>query len=236
MKWTVFDLEFNQLLPSIEEPWSNDLHITCASIFSDGDEWPQVWYERNEFNETPGDYMSEQTITAFVLTLSQLVQRGYSLVTWGGASSDWRMLHKECPSLRSLIVQLALNSVDVPMCACMSIGTMMGLNAACKALGYTLKDDASSSNVPDKWLAPEERQQVLQHVSSDAYATMFVLRQAVSTGQLPWITQRGQLKTWHNVSLQSVRACLSRELPNVPWTIQPNQNPKILARWLFFEI
>jgi hypothetical protein len=235
MKWTVFDLEFNQLLPNVEESWSPELHITCASIFSDGDEWPQVWYERT-LHDTPGDFMSETTLEAFIMTLSNLVQRGHTLATWGGASSDWRMLHKECPSLRSLIVTLALNSIDIPMCACMSIGTMMGLNAACKALGYSLKEDTSSSMVPEKWYDVGLRHEVLQHVSSDAYATMFVLRRAVQSGQLPWITQRGQLKTWQHVHLVNVRTCLSRELPHVPWTIQPNQNPKILARWLFFEI
>ena len=45
MKWTVFDLEFTELLPDLGQPLQTSIHIACASVMSTGDVFPQVWYE-----------------------------------------------------------------------------------------------------------------------------------------------------------------------------------------------
>lgn len=237
MQWTVFDLEFNALLPEPGQPWSEDLHITCGSIFSTCDLWPNVWYEAVGPNgpdgrESQGLYMSASTVKAFVEALETMASKGHILVTWGGSATDWRMLAKECPEKNDAIRALALNSVDIPMCSCMSIGMMMGLNAACMAIGLDLKDSEASSKVPDMWLQPDLREKVLQHVSNDSYATMQVVLRASLTKQLPWITKKGHLKTWTPVVFATVRQCLAKELPKVPFEIGPNHNAKLLARWL----
>lgn len=235
MKWTVFDLEFTELLPGLGQDWPPTLRISCGAIFSSGDNWPQVWHEKaTDASGTPGDYMSELTLIAFVEKLESLVADGHRIATWGGSATDWRLLVRECPSKADIVKTLALESVDLPMCACMSIGMMMGLNAACMALGFTLKDSEASANVPALWATRNlsTRNQVLQHVSNDAYATMLVLKHAETNGGLPWITLRGQLKLWSPVNFWSVRACLARELPHVPFQIQPQHNAKLLARWL----
>lgn len=238
MKWTVFDLEFTQLLPAVGQPWGPELHVACASMLSSGESWPQVWYEAPPAGTlAPGDYMSETTLAAFVEALEARVAAGFCIATWGGSASDWRMLAQQCPRKASAIRDLALGSVDVPMCSCMAIGTMMGLNAACKALGFSIKEEDSSQTVPATWGlgTPEARAKVLQHVSNDSFATMMVLKHAENTRVLPWITQRGQVKTWNNVQLLTVRTCLARELPATPWVIPPHQNAKLLARWLILE-
>ena len=84
--------------------------------------------------------MSEATLSAFVTVLESLVASGHKIATWGGSASDWRLLSRECPRKATRIRELALESVDVPMCSCMTIGMMMGLNAACMALGFQLKE------------------------------------------------------------------------------------------------
>lgn len=234
MKWTVFDFEFTELVPPFGTDWPATLRITCGSVFSCGDTWPQVWYEKPaEGSDVPGDHMSEATLSAFVDTLDALFAAGHTIVTWGGAATDWRLLMRECPSRAGAIKALALASVDVPMASCMTIGMMMGLNAACKALGYALKDTEASAGTPALWAAktPVARQQVLQHVSNDSYATMLVVKQAAHSGSLPWITRRGELRQWPAQFL-TVRECLARELPATPFQLAPNQNAKLLARWL----
>jgi hypothetical protein len=239
MKWAAFDLEFTKLLPGLDEEISDDLHISCASIITTGSAWPQVWYERPVHGgEMPNDYMSVKTLEAFLDSLYELVQNGHLLVTWGGSSSDWKLLAKEVPHRALDIVNMALQSVDVPMCTCMSIGMMMGLNAACKALGFSLKDDTSSENIPDLWNQKtlEARLKVLQHVSNDAFATMLVVKNAENSGQLAWISLKGHYKTWSPVHFLTVKACLSKELPSVPFQIGPNHNAKILARWLLLPV
>lgn len=233
MKWTVFDLEFNELLPQGDQPWPDSLHITCASVYSTGDTWPQVWHEVDAVST--GSTMSRRTLEAFVDTLGKKSEEGHTLVTWGGAASDWRMLARECSSKAAMVRQLALDSVDVPMCSCMAMGTMMGLNAACMALGFSLKEAEASASMPTMWASADGRAKVLQHVSNDSFATMLVVKHIETTASLPWITQKGQLKTWHGAHLMPVKACLARELPKVPWVIGPNHNPKVLARWLLLE-
>jgi hypothetical protein len=235
MKWTVFDLEFTELLPPVGEPWGSTVHISCGSIYSLGDQWPQVWYERS-FDYDVGDYMTERTVIAFVEALQQKVEQGHVLITWGGAATDWRMLYQECPRLRTKIKQLALHSIDIPLCAAMSMGMMMGLNSVCKALNISLKDSDSSSKVPYIWSFRERRQEVLQHVSNDSYSTAAVVVFAMSTKTLPWITQKGSVKVWENIQFMTVKYCLAKELPHVPWTIQPYHNPKILCRWLILDL
>ena len=224
MKWTVFDLEFTDLLPSGE--WPQSLHVACAAVVSADDLCPQVWHEYS------GDFMSEETLVAFVDLLSLKVSQGHTIATWGGSASDWRMLMRECPARADAIQALAMDSVDVPMCSCMSIGMMMGLNAACMALGFTLKDSGASASVPELWTHEEGRAKVLQHVSNDAHATMLVIKNATTSGSLPWVTQKGHTRTWDHVRWRSVRACLAEELPKVPFVIGPAHNAKLLARWL----
>jgi len=182
-------------------------------------------------------------------------------VTWGGSSSDWKMLYKECPSRRNLIKKLALKSIDIPLCSFMSIGQMMGLKASCSAIGMNLKEETDSSDVVAKWSlcayceiirntagatqnttqnlpcdsCLESRKLVIQHVSNDSYGTMQVLLHAVRNGSLPWITKRNQLKTWTPVAFLAVHECLQKEIPYTPWSIDASQNAKLMARWLVFE-
>ena len=231
MKWTVFDLEFTELLPDIGQPLRTSIHIACASIMSTGDIFPQVWYEFQPTTLEPGPFLSESTVRAFIATLVEKKNSGHTIVTWGGSSSDFKLLAKESRQ-DQLVRSLALDSIDIPMCACMAIGTMMGLNAASSALGLNLKESGSSKDVPEIWKLPGRRHEVIQHVSNDAFATMAVLDSLVRTSQLNWITQRGQLRTWHLQGLWTVRDCLAKELPVMPYTILPQFNAKILARWL----
>lgn len=235
MKWAVFDLEFTELLPKLDVALPNSIHIACASLIATGYTWPEVWYERSNEGDMPSDFMSEKTLEAFIDSLA-LLARDHTIVTWGGSASDWRLLEKECPKRSNQIRQMALDSVDLPMCSCVTIGMMMGLNAACMALGLSLKDSEASENIPQLWhKGPEARVQVLQHVSNDSFATMLVLKHAETTRSLPWISKKGHYKTWAPVQFLTVKACLARELPNVPFKINPEQNAKILARWLLLN-
>ena len=226
-KWTVFDFEFNQLLPEIGQEWPSDLHIICGSIFSSEDPFPSVWHESS------GTHMSSDTLESFLDFLFMKLSEGFTICTWGGSATDFRMFAKECPRRIQDVKFLALESVDVPLCACLSLGTMMGLNAACKAIGFQLKDEMSSQEIPAMWIQEDLRFKVLQHVSNDSYATLKVIEEAEKHKNLAWITQKGFVKYWNNIIFWNVRECLQKELPKVPWTILPNQNGKLMARWLF---
>lgn len=199
------------------------------------DMWPKVWFERGHAG-LPAEFMLPRTTEDFVRELSRLDALGYVLVTWGGTASDWRMLAKEVPHMRASVNALAMNSVDVPFCAFMQMGMMMGLNSACKALGWSLKSENDSTLVPLKWSTPSERTSVLQHVCNDSYATMMLVRLVATSSTMAWVTQRGHVRSWTPALLWTVKECLQRPLPTTPFPIADNVNGKLLARWLIYEI
>lgn len=109
MKCVVLDLEFTDLVPE-EALEVSALRIACAAtLLSDSGQNPLLW--------TPDENVEALSIDILVHLIAYLqtmTSMGYTLVTWGGMSSDFRMLCKECPHLKSTIQQLALQSIDVP--------------------------------------------------------------------------------------------------------------------------
>jgi hypothetical protein len=218
-KFVAFDLEFH------EAP--NGIQILCAASMSTDDAVPFVWFDND--NGHIADSLSEYTLANFVQFLMSKVNEGFCIVTWGGVGADFRHLCKLLPGLASEIKTLCLNSVDVPFASGSSIGMMMGLGSAAQALGIGKKTN-DSATIPSLWTS--SRHEVLQHVSTDTYLTVAVVRNAIAHNELHWITSRGIRKTWCPAKLVTVRACLQMPLPNVPFQLQDCMNPKMLSRWI----
>ena len=224
-KFVVFDLEFTKLVNN--NNWQ-ELHIACASTMKSDDSFPFVWYDRSSFGIA--DHISKSTLSNFIMYLQSLEALGYTIVTWGGAGADFRMLCKELPEMRNEILQLCLRHLDVPFASAMDIGMMMGLSACARAIGLEDKT-VKSSEIPELWRT--NKQLVLTHVSTDSYLTVLVVKHIANTGGLAWITQKGQTRAWNPVSLRNVQECLLLPLPAVPFPLVDHMNPKILSKWMF---
>lgn len=146
MKCVVLDLEFTELVPDDNLETSN-LQIACAAtLLSDCFE-PMIW--------APSEH--ESCLNAGVLAhlisyLMTMTQMGYQLVTWGGMSSDFRMLVKECPLMKASIQMLARSSLDIPFVSACTQGMMMSLSSVAQAMGLPDKIEGSSKDVPMLWL------------------------------------------------------------------------------------
>jgi hypothetical protein len=121
-----------------------------------------------------------------------MTQMGYQLVTWGGMSSDFRMLVKECPFLKDSVQELARSSLDIPFVSACTQGMMMSLASVAQACGFSDKVEGSSKEVPSLWVT--NRQAVYKHVSVDVTLTMKVYRNILQTGLLQWKTQKGFIR------------------------------------------
>lgn len=82
-----------------------------------------------------------------------MAQMGYQLVTWGGMSSDFRMLIKECPDLKETIKDLVKTSLDIPFVSACTQGMMMSLSSVANACGFPEKVEGSSKEIPNLWTA-----------------------------------------------------------------------------------
>lgn len=227
-KIIVFDLEFTELIP--KDGRLDNIHIACAATLISDETVPKVWVDKTNYGEI-SSYLSMSTLISFISYLESYVQTGYILYSWGGVASDFRILAKELPFLKDRIVQLCLVHYDIPFMACMHTGMMMGLSAASRAIFLEDKSN-SSSTVPELWR--KNKSIVMQHVSTDTYLTYQVLMQMSLNGTLKWITQKGHTKEWFPVHWRNVHECLQMPLPNVPFVIPDNMNPKLLSRWMFF--
>jgi hypothetical protein len=159
---------------------------------------------------------------------------GYTLVTWGGMSSDFRMLRKECPHLKDTLRSMALASIDVPFVSACHQGMLMSLASAGEALGISDKEPGSSKDIPKLW-RENQRDLVHEHVSRDVRLTMEVFQTVCLTGILQWKTQRGFIRKWsYPKEGQTVHRCLLVPKPVVPFEIKACMDPKIQSRWLYF--
>ena len=200
--------------------------------------------------------LDQETIVSLVVYLAQMCALGYDLVTWGGAAADWRVLYLAVPALlRSTVVLLTLQHIDVPLIPCSSLGMIMGLSAACVGMEIapsapTLLTD--SSKVPAFWQSGELPNQlcVLQHVAADAMQTSMIYgilwtQAQTSNPVLSWMTQRKQRRSvritrsrnTHERSqgafrLPSVQECLAWPRPKTSFQIPSHLERDFLTKWL----
>lgn len=226
-KFVAFDLEFTSLVPSHDDArWGVDVHIACAATMTSEDTTPSVWFEKKD---TISEYMGPEVLQQLINYLAYMASSGYTVVTWGGVAADFRMLAKEVPHMRETILDLCMNSVDIPFASGSCTGIMMGLGAAASALGFASK--MPSVNVPTLWTV--NKPAVLEHVSTDTFMTVMVTRSALLSRQLTWITSKGHPRTWCPIQFSSVRECLQMAMPSTPFEMQDKMNPKVLSRWMF---
>jgi hypothetical protein len=83
---------------------------------------------------------------------------------------------------------------------------------------------------PHEWQAGN-RQSVLDYVAQDCRLTEQVFRNIERTGELRWISARGQPKSHTMPTLHPVRELLERPLPDTSWMTDPLPRAKFMG-WL----
>lgn len=250
--FVAFDLEMSGLLPQGEWPadGSSPVRILCAAtarVGSKGEE-PHVrtWHNTAAAYSFPLPWMGAVDLCALLDYLWEAVGRGETVVSWGGLSSDWRVLAAEIrdhsPLHAARCAVLARAHVDIAFAAATSLGGMMGLRAACAGMGLETKHPDSSAMVPMLW-AVGQGGFVLAHVAADALATAQVYAGMFQGGgqpQLSWLTARGTVATWYapwlsdggKARLLTVDECLARPIAKTKYEVPPHMAREAQAGWL----
>lgn len=196
-----FDLE-TYTLPSPRWPHEckdaggQPLFITCIAFnWRDADGSAHNWtLHGNPSRPRP---MPRKMVEEAVHFLVEKHRQGYTIVTWNGANFDFRVLAalvRSHPTLCAEIADVARGHVDLAYLFLCRHGFMVGLDAAAQAIGMPPKL-MSGKDAPAVWQNGSEadRKVVLEYVQWDAYSTLVVYDNVVSTGSLAF-RSRGHMQ------------------------------------------
>lgn len=198
-RFVALDLEFNKLVPSSASASASASaaasasampQIACAALVTSDGSYV-FWHGGLAAGGGLRESMSSAQVHQLVEHLFRLLTDGFTIVTWGGTASDFRVLFNECTTTRHrwMVTQIAWAHVDVPLLAAAAMGCMMGLDAVADAMGLAGKTFAST-DVPSLWARPSEQARVLQHVRNDAELTAHIYAKMFDHAML-WTTRSG---------------------------------------------
>ena len=134
-KYLAFDIETVKEFPEGAD-WRGyrPLGIGCAAACSAGMTEPSRWHDG-----VPGDggiasRMSRTSLVELVRCLGQLVEQGYTLLTWNGTGFDFDVLAEESGLLEECR-KLALSHVDMMFHLFCAKGYPLALSTASKGMG-----------------------------------------------------------------------------------------------------
>jgi hypothetical protein len=246
-KYAAFDLEIAFLGPPQEESENNeflpsadpglappgDWHlfrpfgITCAAM---------AWEERGaiqtrpiygkEINKEagkdgPSPRMTQDECQTLVKHLQQVVDNGFTILTWNGLGFDFDVLGEESGMVKECAM-LALNHVDMMFHFFCLQGYPLGLDKAAKGMGLGGKSvDVSGAAAPQLW-ADGYFTKVLDYVQQDVRTTLEVAQATESAGGVSWTARSGKLKHVRIPQWRTAEDCLMHiRVPNNSWMDDP---------------
>ena len=235
MKFAAFDLEIAKEFPD-NANWKTvaPLGITCAALgVSDAPE-PRYFYAAPQ--------LSRAACADLVHELEQVVQSGYTLVTWNGTAFDFAVLAQES-DLPVECARLALAHVDLMVIVTFKRGHYLGLQKALDGAGIAGKKkevelndgsqlfEMSGKLAPRLW-ARGEYAAVLSYLREDVMPLLQLCEAVARDRCLRWVSSKGKLNTLPVPQLWSVRECFRFPLPDTAWmSVEPPQRDKFIE-WM----
>lgn len=211
-KAVAFDLEIARLVPEGESlDDHHPLGISVVATFLSGCALPSAWYGGMGGKE-PAHRMSAPECRRLVEYLSDLVARGWAIVTWNGLGFDFRVLAEES-GLVEECKRLALGHIDLMYHFFCLKGFAIGLQAATEGLGVEGKlEGVSGAHAPRMW-AEGRYDEVQEYVGQDVRTTLAVYRALRSSKMFSWITKRGRKSDFGIPGGKLLRVHEAMELP-----------------------
>ena len=217
-----FDLETVRLAPRrrFDDPSALNVGISCASVALSATE-VKVWEGRPA--------LTVDQCQSMVHELEQLSfpNTPNRLVTWNGASFDFRVLAEES-QLRQRCVRLMVNHVDLMFLLLAQKGWLVGFENALQAMGLSGKkkcvtlNDGSILNEMGGHMAPElwekgEYTAVVEYNKEDSIQTQKLAQAAHAQQGLAWSAKSTGKKQYLSTPLLSIKECLALPQPDLSW-------------------
>jgi hypothetical protein len=163
-----------------------------------------------------------------------MIEQGYTILTWNGASFDFDILaeesgsHEECRACVHDHVDMMFHLV------CM-LGFGVKLTKAAEGLGIPGKfDGMSGADAPRLW-ALGEYDKVLAYVAQDVRLALQIAAECNRSQEFAWITRKGERNAKPLVGgWQTVRAALTLPLPDLSWMPKKAISREDCLAWMKF--
>jgi hypothetical protein len=213
-KYLAFDIETAKELDGDFSLWRHHrpLGITCAATcVHDGE--PTLWYSTN-LDGTPAERMTQADVQRLVAYLCGMIEQGYTILTWNGASFDFDILAEESGSLEECCACVH-DHVDMMFHLVCMLGHGVKLAKAAEGLGIPGKfDGMTGADAPRLW-AFGEYDRVLAYVAQDVRLTLQIAAECEHRREFAWLSSSGSLHAKPLVDgWQTVRSALTMPLPD----------------------
>ena len=189
-KYLAFDIEIAKVLPPgvYDLKDHRPLGITCAATYI-GEGQPKLWYEQNPDGGV-APQMTQEQLVSLVAYLEEMVEAGYTLLTWNGCGFDFDILAEESGQVQRCR-KLAWNHLDMMFHFFCITGFPLSLDKAAKGMGLPGKLAGMSGELAPRYWAEGKWAIVLEYVAQDVRTTMDVAKAAENMEELRWINNKG---------------------------------------------
>lgn len=218
--YCAFDLEIAQCVQGNDWKDARPLGISCAATYT-SDHDRLLWHAKENENGLYPERMNPQEVQELAGYLLEQQARGYTIVTWNGASFDFDVLAEECfnDAWASDIAGLTMEHIDPGFQMVAEKGYMIGLETCGQGLRVGQKTEGMHGDLapilwsgwPD-WAGDEIRARVeslgvepgtkeaqalcLEYVGQDAKLTADVYEAILETRRVYWTTRRGTMSRY----------------------------------------
>lgn len=230
-KYLAFDIETATEWPDGAD-WRpyRPLGISCAATLPADAQTATLWHGRKG-HQTPADRMDRQEAARLVEHLIQMVDRGYTVLTWNGLGFDFEVLAEES-GMAEPCRQLARRQVDMMFHVFCQLGHPVGLDAAARAMGLPGKPAGITGLLAPRMWAEGKREEILDYVARDARTTLDLATACENQGSFRWITRKGSIR---RMALPrgwlAVGSAEKLPEPDTSWMTRPISRRKF-TRWL----
>jgi len=220
-----FDLETAKVSPSnlINFQSEGSLGISCAALALSGQAKPFSWYGIPQ--------LTQDECRGIVRELHNIVQEGYTIITWNGCKFDFAVLAQES-GLVAECAMLARDHIDLMLMVTFHKGWLLSFQKALEGAGLKGKlkrvtlttgkviYNMDGAMAPQLW-AEGEFQAVLDYLLEDVKQLLELAVVVERRKGIHWISGSGKPQTLEFKKLLTVKECLEIPEPDVSWMSNP---------------
>jgi hypothetical protein len=225
MKLASFDLEIAKPLPDGASDWKkySPLGIACAAVALNDSSEPVFWHGVPQMTRTECQQMVRDCV--------DLVNMGYTFLTWNGCSFDFGVLAEES-GMYDECAELAINHVDMMLMVTFTKGWYLSLQKALKGAGLEGKltrvtistgeviTDMDGAKAPRLWAAGEY-DAVLAYLRYDVQQTLKLAYAVQRNKAIRWTSNSGRAQQVSFDRLLTVRESFRIPEPDTSWMTDP---------------
>jgi len=194
-KWLSFDIEITKEVEGHDWLAQRPLGISVACTYLERPEVKEretrYWWGQGRPGGIPWDKMPRQQVCTLVCYLQEMVQEGYTLLTWNGLHFDLNILAEESGMLAECRA-LARGMVDPMFQFNQMQGYPVGLNAVATAMTGQSKS-GTGADAPVKWAAGLY-QEVMDYCANDVLILYQLAQEIENRGWIEWVSRSFKLQ------------------------------------------